>query len=105
MAGVRSGDCKAVGEVLTDDVKLTIHGSRSLEGKSAFLKEVENAALAGLPKLSEDRVVEEGNVVVLTGSGEADHGGGGLVRFRFCGVFVFRDGLISEIESYMVTLA
>lgn len=104
MDGFRAGDREAVGATLTDDVKWRIHGFRSLEGKSAFLEEMGNAAFVGLPKLIEDRVVEEGDVVALMGSGEAELAAGGSFRFRFSDVFVFRDELIAEVESYVVAL-
>jgi hypothetical protein len=70
----------------------------------AFDREIENDAFEGSPKLTVERLIEEGDTVVAPHLDEGRLRGGD--PFRFAGVTVFRfDGeLISHVESYIVPL-
>lgn len=102
--GFRAGDHGVVLACLTDDVVWDLPGYRHLTGKDAFDQEIENDEFVGRPTLTVDRLVEEGDVVVAVGSGEARHRSGAVHRFAFSDVFVFRDDRICRVESYLVPL-
>lgn len=102
--GFRTSDHRQILDLLTDDVVWHLPGHAHLEGKRAFDGEIENPAFEGSPTLTIDRLVEEGDVVVATGEGQGALTAGGTVRFAFCTVFTFRDGLIEHVESYVVPL-
>jgi ketosteroid isomerase-like protein len=80
-------------------------GFKHLEGKDAFDGEIENAEFTGSPRLILERLVEERETVVATGTGETTHKSGAVMRFAFCDVFTFApEGLVQRVESYVVPL-
>ena len=105
MEGFRSGDHERILSCLTDDVTWYIAGHTTTTGKDAFDAEIENPDFEGTPTLTEDRVVEEGDTVVVVGQGRGTHKVDGPFRFAFCTVFTFESDLIGRVESYIVPLA
>jgi ketosteroid isomerase-like protein len=104
MEGFRRSDHEAILDCLTDDVVWHIHGFRSTEGKAAFDDEIENPAFEGSPELTVERTIEADGVVVTTGTGVGHHREAGRFRFAFNDIFTFRDGLIAQVDSYVVPL-
>jgi len=102
MDGFRTGDHAAILACLTDDVVWHIHGVRSTHGKEEFDSEVENPDFSGLPVLTVQRTIESGDVVVVTGSGTGHLWDGAPFDFEFNDIFTFRDGLIAQLDSYLV---
>jgi ketosteroid isomerase-like protein len=102
--GFRRSDHAAILALLIEDVIWDLPGFRHLEGKAAFDGEIENPAFEGSPKLTIDRLVEEGETVVAIGTGQGRHREAGPFRFAYCDVFTFRGDLISRVESYVVSL-
>jgi ketosteroid isomerase-like protein len=105
MDGFRRSDHDAILGCLTDDVVWQIHGHRTTRGKAAFDDEIENPAFDGSPELTVDRTLDAGDTVVVTGEGVAHHREAGQFRFAYNDLFTFRDGLIAQVESYVVPLA
>jgi uncharacterized protein len=102
MNGFRCGDHDAILGCLTDDVVWRIFGVRITHGKAEFDDEIENPAFEGAPELTVERTVEDGDVVVVTGTGVGRHRRSGPFRFAYSDVFTFRDGLIAQVDSYVV---
>jgi ketosteroid isomerase-like protein len=102
MDGFRNGDHAAILSCLTDDVVWHIHGVRSTHGSDEFMAEVTNPSFEGLPVLTVERLIESGDVVVMTGSGSGRLWDGGPFNFEFNDIFTFRDGLIAQLDSYLV---
>ena len=71
-------------------------GFGHLTGKEAFDREIENEELVGSPRLTLDRLTEEGDTVAAVGDGETTHRSGDL--------FTFSGALICRVESYLVPL-
>lgn len=105
MDGFRRSDHAMILGCLTDDVVWRIHGLRTTHGKAEFDDEIENPAFQGSPQLTVERTIEAGNVVVVTGTGIGHHRESGRFRFAYNDLFTFRDGLISQVDSYIVPLA
>ncbi len=104
MDGFRTSDHPRILATLTDDVEWVIHGHRTTRGKVEFDSEIENPAFTGSPELIEERVFEDGPVVILTGEGRGATHEHGPFRFAFSDYFTFRDGLIARVDSYIVPL-
>jgi ketosteroid isomerase-like protein len=102
--GFRRSDHAAILACLTDDVVWELPGYKSLAGKKAFDGEIENDDFEGSPKLTVDRLIEEGNSVVALGAGQGARKAGGLVKFAFSTAFTFTGDKISRVESYVVPL-
>ena len=81
-----------------------IHGHGRTEGKEAFDGEIENDAFEGSPKLTVERLIEEGDIVVAPHLGEGRLRGGDAFKFAGVTVFGFDGELISRVESYVVPL-
>jgi uncharacterized protein len=102
--GFRRSDHEAILGCLTDDVVWHIHGLRMTHGKAEFDDEIENPAFEGSPELTVERTIESENIVVVTGTGVGRHREAGPFRFAYSDLFTFRDGLIAQVDSYVVAL-
>jgi ketosteroid isomerase-like protein len=102
--GFRRSDHEAILGCLTDDVVWHIHGLRTTHGKGEFDDEIENPAFEGSPELTVERTIESENIVVVTGTGVGRHREAGPFRFAYSDLFTFRDGLIAQVDSYVVAL-
>src|ERR671925_502882 len=102
--GFRASDHEAILALLSEDVVWVIHGHGRTEGKEAFDCEIENDAFEGSPKLTVERLIEEGDTVVAPHLGEGRLQGGDVFRFAGVTVFGFDRELISRVDSYIVPL-
>jgi ketosteroid isomerase-like protein len=105
MEAFRRSDHEAVLACLSPDIEWRIHGVRTTHGKAEFDDEIENPAFEGSPVLTLDRTIETGDTIIATGMGVGRLRAAGTFEFAFCDIFVFRDRLISQVESYVVPLA
>jgi uncharacterized protein len=104
MDGFRRSDHETILDCLTEDVVWSIHGLRTTEGKAEFDDEIENPAFEGSPELTVERTIDAGDVVVVTGTGVGHHREAGRFRFAYSDLFTFRNGLIAQVDSYVVPL-
>ena len=104
MEGFRRSDHAAILDCLTDDIVWHIHGLRTTRGKAEFDDEIENPSFEGSPELTVDRTIEADDVVVVTGTGTGHHREAGRFEFAYNDLFTFRNGLIAQIDSYVVAL-
>jgi ketosteroid isomerase-like protein len=102
--GFRRSDHAMILALLTDDVAWDLPGFRHLVGKDAFDGEIENPDFSGSPTLVVDRMIEEGDTVVVIGTGVGHRKDGARFPFAYCDAFTFRDDLIARVESYVVPL-
>lgn len=105
MDGFRHSDHEAILGCLTEDVIWRIHGLDTRHGKAEFDDEIENPAFEGSPELTVDRTIEADNVVVVTGAGVGHLRTTGPFRFAYSDLFTFRNGLIAEVDSYVVPIS
>ena len=104
MEGFRTSDHDAILACLTDDIVWIIHGARTTRGKSEFDSEIENPDFEGSPQLTVDRTIEDGDHVIITGTGIGNHREAGRFQFVFNDIFTFRADLIAQVDSYVVVL-
>ena len=104
MDGFQRSDHPAILSCLTDDVVWRIFGSRTTQGKAAFDKEIETPGFEGSTDYSVERTLSAGDTTIITGTGHGRHVTTGPFQFAFSDVFTFRDGLISQVDSYVVPL-
>lgn len=101
----RRSDHAAVLGCLTDDVVWNVHGVRTTHGKAEFDTEIENPDFEGSPVLREDRIVSEGDVTIVTGTGRGTHRQSGPFAFAFATASTFRGDLIAQVDSYVAPVA
>lgn len=104
MDGFRRSDHAQILSCLTDDVVWDLPGYKQLHGKDEFDGEIENEAFTGNPTLDVDRMIAEGETVVILGEGRGDLAAGGVFRFGFCTVLTFREDLIRLVESFIAPI-
>jgi uncharacterized protein YndB with AHSA1/START domain/ketosteroid isomerase-like protein len=102
MDGFRTGDHDAIHACLTDDVTWNIVGHARAADRAEFDALIDGPEGASLPRLTIDRCVQTQDVIVAFGEGQFDGPDGALHAFDFVDAFTFRDGLISELASYVV---
>jgi ketosteroid isomerase-like protein len=103
--GFRRSDHAMILGCLTENVVWDIHGYTSLEGRDAFDAEIQNEAFVGSPTLAIDQLIEDDDVVVAVGRGEAMQTTGDVLRFVFSDVFTFCGDKIRRLETYQVNLS
>ncbi|MFF3646603.1 nuclear transport factor 2 family protein [Streptomyces sp. NPDC002564] len=108
--GVLSGDHEQVLSLVTDDVVWESLGQVRVQGKEALRGIVGNKDgvvekdVVQRPKITVDRLIEEGDTVVATGRAALTLPTGATAEFLFCDVFTFVGDAISHLESYKVSL-
>jgi uncharacterized protein len=102
--GFNKSDHEQILDCLTEDIRWTVFGAFSLEGKDAYDAEIENPAFTGSPSITITRMVEEDDVVMAEMTLEAERATGETMRAAMGEVFVLREGKISEGRAYVVEL-
>jgi uncharacterized protein len=97
------GDHAQILTCLADDVVWVLHGYKTLRGKDAFDSEIKNAGLEGGLVVTVDRLIEEGDTVVATGSSVAETAGERR-ELAFCELFRFSGETVSRLDTYHVWL-
>lgn len=90
---------------LTDDVVWALHGYATLHGKAAFAAELQHDdPSAAAPRITLDRLVEEGDTVAVMGHGDMPKQGGGRQEFVFSELFTFAGDAISRLDTFHIDL-
>jgi ketosteroid isomerase-like protein len=100
--GFRRNDHAQILSCLSDDIIWQLHGYKTLRGKPAFDAEIENDAFQGSPTITLEQMIEEGPVVVATGSGSVAKKNGKRMTFVFSEVFTFAGESITRLDTYHV---
>ena len=101
--GFRTGDLAKIVSCLSDDVVWELHGDKTLVGRDAFAAEADSGDGPN-PRLTLDRLVEEGDTVAVVGHGSVVLGEGDPVEFVYSEVFTFADGLIRRLDTFHIWL-
>jgi uncharacterized protein len=101
--GFRESDHAKILSCLAEDVVWEMPGIYKHTGKETFDKEIENENFVGSPTIQIHRLVEEGNVVIAEGSVQGVMANGNKLDAVFCDVFVFENGKIKHLTSYLMS--
>jgi ketosteroid isomerase-like protein len=104
------GDARPLVSAMRDDVRWTVIGSaswsKSYEGRKAVIEELFGrlqARMAGRIRTVPDRVLADGDVVVVEAHGENTTVDGEPYENRYCFVIRVEDGKLAELTEYMDT--
>lgn len=110
--GVHRADHELVLSLVTDDVLLEKKGQSGFRGKEVLRAAIDNKdgivhkdAGSHRPTHKVARMVEEGDTVAVDGTVVVPLPNGGRLELLFSDYFTFSGGLISGVESYMITPA
>jgi uncharacterized protein len=105
-----TGDSRPFIEALSDDVSWRVMGqtrwSGTYYGKATILKDLLGqlgARLAGRYKASAQRIIAEGELVVVQARGEATTKDGKPYNNEYCFIYRVEDGMIREVTEYLDT--
>lgn len=112
LEGVQHADHELVLSLVTDDVLLEKKGRPGIRGKEVLRAVIDNEdgivhkeTGSHRPVHKIERMVEEGDTVVVSGSVLIPLLDGGQAEALFSDYFTFSGGLISGLESYMIPAA
>jgi hypothetical protein len=80
-----------------------LHGDKTLVGRDAFAAEADSGDGPN-PRLTLDRLIEEGDTVAVVGHGSVVLGEGDPIEFVYSEVFTFADGLIRRLDTFHIWL-
>ena len=89
-------------EYCTDNVEWTIHGDRTVKGKSAIRKWMSEMEGMDPPTFSVEEMVAEGDTVVCRGDMKMKDKDGKLGDYAYCDIYHFSTDKIDELNSYVV---
>lgn len=109
-AGLAENNARPFVASMADDFRWTVAGntrwSRTYAGKQAVLGElfpVLNSKMAGPIRTIPDRIIAEGDYVVVEAHGDNTTKSGKPYNNRYCFVFRVGDGKLKEVTEYMDT--
>lgn len=92
---------------LADDIKWTMVGSPSIEGKAAVTNEFRNMGDGPGPELTIANIVDGGSSVAVEGTMTMVDDSGTTLEYAFCDVYGLNEqggGRIASITAYLVKL-
>ncbi len=108
--GTAKGDGRAFVDTFADDVRWSIIGStswsRTFAGKAAVIASLLRplaAEFSGPNLVSAERIIGEGDIVVVEASNHSVTRSGAAYPNRYCFIFVFKAGKVAEITEYCDT--
>lgn len=100
--GFRQGAPAKVLAQLTEDVIWRLHGCQTITGKAAFSADITNDEFVSIPDLQIHTCIEDGARIAIVGSGQLPAAQGEARSFTFSEIFLFRDDLICEIDTFHI---
>lgn len=105
-----TGNSRPFVELLAEDASWTVKGrtpwSRTYRGKAAILTDLLGqlrARLADRYRATAERVLADGDYVVVQATGQATTRAGAPYNNEYCFVYRMQDGLIKEVTEYLDT--
>jgi len=109
-SALADGDGRPLNAAMTDDVVWTVMGSgpwaRAYRGKAAVRDELQRPLFANFAtryRCRAERIIAEGDDVVVLASGEVTTKSGAAYHNHYCFVIRMKDGGIAAITEYMDT--
>ncbi len=88
--------------VCADDVKWTMVGEKSMNGKTAIREWMAGMKGSEVPKFTVDKIIAEGDSVVCYGNMTMKDKDGKTEGYGYCDVYGFSGDKIAELTSFVV---
>ena len=85
-----------------DDVKWTMVGDRTVQGKDAIRKWLASMDSKEAPKFTVDHLIGEGDFVMAHGDMTMKDQDGKLASYSYCDVYRFRGDKIAELNAFVI---
>jgi ketosteroid isomerase-like protein len=100
-AAIVRGDFEACLRLCTDDTKWTFVGERTLSGKQALRRWMEEAYREP-PRFTVQRMIAEGDFLTALGEITLKDEHGKEKRYAYSDVWRFRDGKLAELHAFVI---
>ncbi|KGO85093.1 ketosteroid isomerase [Flavobacterium rivuli WB 3.3-2 = DSM 21788] len=100
-AAVTAGDNEGFLSFCTDDTKWTFIGDQTLQGKEAVRQYMAKTYIEP-PKFMVQNLIEEGDFVTAIGKISMKDEGGKTIKYSYCDVWQFRDGIMHELKAFVI---
>lgn len=102
-AAISAGDQEGFLAFCSEDTRWVFVGDMTLSGKDA-VREWMKTAYREPPRFDLKRMVAEADTVAAIGEITLKDDSGKLVRHAYCDVWRFREGLLAELQAFVVPL-
>lgn len=100
---VTQGNNEGFLDLCTDDVVWEFVGDQTLRGKEA-VRQYMQATYVEPPQFDVETLVAEGDYVTAIGKISLKDESGKLVKYEYCDVWQFRDGLMCGLKAFVVAV-
>ena len=98
---VLKGDYEAYLAYCTEDTEWVFVGDRTLLGKDKVREYMKEVYIAP-PVFTEELIMEEGDLVTVTGEISLKNKTGVYQHYMYCDVWRFRDGKMAGVKAYVI---
>jgi ketosteroid isomerase-like protein len=88
-----------------DDVRWTVVGEKTVEGIAAIKEWMNSTECPEPPQFTVDHMVAEGDMVVCSGDMTMKDKDGVVQPLSYCDIYRFRNGRVSELQTFVVNTA
>ena len=99
------GDTDAFASYCADDVRWTVFGEKTVTGRAAIKEWMNSTECPEPPQFTVDNLIAEGDVVVCNGDMTMTDNDGKAQPFAYCDIYRFKDGMVSELNTFVVNTA
>lgn len=89
-------------DYLADNIRWNIVGMPSISGKSEFVKAVVTLEIENFPSVNVDKIIAEGDYVVVESRGKDINETGENNSPAYCDIYCIKNGKIQELTTYVV---
>ena len=101
-ASFAEGNTEGFLSLCAEDVKWTMVGEKSVQGKASIREWMSSMGDTEPPKFTVDNLVAEGEFVVANGEMTMKDKDGNIGSYSYCDFYRITEGKISELTSYVV---
>ena len=99
------GDTEGFLSYCAENIKWTMFGEKSVEGKSAVREWMSSMEGMEPPKFTVDNLIADGDFVVSSGNMTMKDKEGKTAPYAYCDIYRFGGGKIAELRSFVIKTA
>lgn len=98
------GDTDAFVSHCADDIKWTVFGEKTVQGKTAIKEWMDSMDCPEPPQFTVDHLIAEGDVVIASGDMTMKDKDGKTLPYAYCDIYRFSRGKVAELRTFVVTI-
>lgn len=101
-ASFAEGNTEGFLDRCSDNVKWTMVGEKTVEGKTAIREWMSSMECPEPPQFTVDKLLADGDLVAASGNMTMKNEEGQIVPYAYCDIYRFSDGKVIELSSFVV---